>query len=130
MGSAFSQNVSSTVFVQSQGVEDTLLEVAVGRNATLNCTSNENVKWEIVESDGQLLIAYLNVPPEAQEKGFTLEKPPDREVKRMQVLGLVENNQTEVKCKKLGGEIIISYKLNVIGNCPIIVENSISKTFH
>jgi hypothetical protein len=70
--------------VQSQFLQ----EVALGRNVTLNCTSNANVVWEIVGSvDQSPIVIYLTVPPVAQERGFVLEIPPDRNVKRLQVLG-------------------------------------------
>jgi hypothetical protein len=100
--------------VQSQFLQ----EVALGRNVTLNCTSNANVVWEIVGSvDQSPIVIYLTVPPVAQERGFVLEIPPDRNVKRLQVLGSVENNHTVIKCKKSGNGsgITVAYRLSVIG---------------
>ena len=91
---------------------------------TLNCTSNANVVWEIVGSvDQSPIVIYLTVPPVAQERGFVLEIPPDRNVKRLQVLGSVENNHTVIKCKKSGNGsgITVAYRLSVIGNGNIVL---------
>ena len=91
-------------------------DVVVGKNVSLNCTSSAYVVWEIVGNDEKLLRIYLSEGvEEARERGFVLENPKPYV---LQVLGSVENNQTEIRCKPSGGgdNIIISYKLNVIGN--------------
>lgn len=87
----------------------------MGKNVSLNCTSSAYVVWEIVGKDEEVLKIYLSEgEAEARERGILLENPKPYV---LQVLGSVENNQTEIKCKPSGSrDVIISYKLNVIGN--------------
>ena len=97
------------------------LDVALGRNVTLNCTHRKGVQWEIIGGVNSSLTIYLShVPPETKEMGIILLTPQmvgNAKVNRLRVLGSIQNNQTEIKCTESGnGSVIIaSYILTVIG---------------
>ena len=89
--------------------------VFLGRNVSLNCTSQYSVEWDIDES----IYIYKENTPEALERGISLGNTVyggTSMIHRLTVLGSVENNLTSIVCR-ISGEIqvIASYTISVIG---------------
>lgn len=94
----------------------TPVSVVLGSNISFECTSHYSVSWEIAQDEKESLFIYLAPSAEAIRRGFVLETV-SLAVERLTVLGSVENNETEIYCRRAGApQVIASYILTIIGN--------------